>query len=116
MDITRLYTDVNGTSHFETYSMIMEESSSMGYHTQEEKNVNSFYYQNVNPHSEWDFHPVSKKVYLNILEGEIELEVSDGEKRRFKGGDVVLLDDHLGKGHKVRTFESVVCAAITLLK
>ena len=91
MDVTRIYTDENGTSHFETYTMVMEESSVMGFYSREEKNVSTFYYQNVLPHMEWDFMAVNQKVYLTILNGEIQFEVSDGTQRKFGPGDVVLL-------------------------
>ena len=54
----------------------------------------------------------SRKIYINILEGVLVLEVSDGEQRHFKTGDVILLDDHHGKGHKASTLEHTVCAFV----
>ena len=111
MKITRLYTDTTGTSHFESYNLTMDEQTGMGFISNEEKDVSTFYFQNTLPHQEWEFRSVTKKIYILIISGEIELEVSDGEKRGFKGGDVVLLDDHTGKGHKAKTFDSTVCIA-----
>jgi hypothetical protein len=35
--------------------------------------------------------------------GQIEIEVSDGEVRRFSGGDVLLVEDVDGRGHRTRT-------------
>ena len=37
--------------------------------------------------------------------GEIEVEVTSGEKRRFRGGDVVLVEDTTGTGHRTRTVD-----------
>ena len=34
---------------------------------------------------------------------EIEVEVTSGEKRRFVGGDVILVEDTTGTGHRTRT-------------
>jgi uncharacterized cupin superfamily protein len=33
-----------------------------------------------------------------LLDGEIEIGTSTGEKRTFKGGDVLLVEDTTGKG------------------
>jgi len=33
------------------------------------------------------------------LEGTVEVEASDGERRRFGPGDVVLVEDVSGRGH-----------------
>ncbi len=32
-----------------------------------------------------------------------EVEVTSGEKRRFSGGDVLLVEDTTGSGHRTRT-------------
>ena len=36
------------------------------------------------------------------FKGEVEIEVSTGEKRIFRGGDVPLVEDTEGQGHKSR--------------
>ena len=67
------------------------------------------YFQNALPHHEWDFHLVSDKIQLVLLESSLEFEVSDGERWKFLPGQMILLDDHSGTGHKVKTFERVAC-------
>ena len=37
-----------------------------------------------------------------LLDGEIEIETGDGEKRRFSGGDILLVEDTTGRGHRTR--------------
>jgi len=39
------------------------------------------------------------------IDGRVELEVSDGEKRVFGPGSVLLLEDTTGKGHVTRSLE-----------
>jgi hypothetical protein len=39
-----------------------------------------------------------------VLSGVHEYETSDGEKRRFFPGDVIVLEDTAGKGHIFRAF------------
>jgi uncharacterized cupin superfamily protein len=51
--------------------------------------------------SNWhgDWHPAPRRQFYFPLSGELEVEVSDGEVRRFSSGDVLLLEDTFGKGH-----------------
>ena len=48
-----------------------------------------------------------------FLSGETEIEVSDGEKRKFVPGDVLLLEDTKGHGHYTHC-RSVVVAIVQL--
>jgi hypothetical protein len=49
----------------------------------------------------WDggWHPAPSVGHIFVLKGEMEVEVSDGEKRRFPQGTVWLHRDLTGKGH-----------------
>ena len=46
-----------------------------------------------------DWHPAPARQFIMPLSGEMEFEVSDGEKRVFGPGDVLLVEDTSGKGH-----------------
>jgi hypothetical protein len=49
-----------------------------------------------------DWHPAPhRQLYLN-LGGQLEVEVTDGEVRRFGPGDIALLEDLFGAGHTTR--------------
>lgn len=52
----------------------------------------------------WDspLHPAPARQYVVMLRGLVRATVSDGSTRTFVPGDVVLLDDTTGEGH--RTF------------
>ena len=112
MEITRIYTDTEGNSHFEMWPVIMENESTFGFMSSPELNVKSFHFQNTLPHHEWNFLHSPDKMYVVLLSGALELEVSDGEKRRFTEGDVILLEDKSGSGHKLQTFENTQCSLI----
>lgn len=58
----------------------------------------------LSTHPGWhgDWHPAPRRQLLFGLKGEIEVEVSDGEVRRFGAGSIVLLEDTFGKGHRTR--------------
>lgn len=47
-----------------------------------------------------DWHPAPRRQFMVVLAGQVEAEVSDGEVRRFGPGDVVLVEDTEGRGHR----------------
>jgi hypothetical protein len=44
-------------------------------------------------------HPAPRRQFVVVLEGEIEMETTDGEKRSFVPGVVGVLEDVEGRGH-----------------
>jgi hypothetical protein len=49
-----------------------------------------------------DWRPAPKREIVLCLSAQTEGMTSDGEMRRFGPGDVVLLEDTTGKGHRSR--------------
>lgn len=63
-----------------------------------------------------DWHPTPRRQYFVQTTGEIEVQVSDGETRRFHAGDVVLVEDTHGKGHTTRVIgDTAVCGVFLQL-
>jgi hypothetical protein len=66
----------------------------------------------------WDggWHPAPRRQLYFLLEGELEVQVSDGTVRRLKSGSIVLLEDLSGKGHvtRVASPQAVRCAFVQL--
>lgn len=48
------------------------------------------------------WHTAPTPLYLVILDGEVEVEVSDGSRRRVGAGGVILAEDLDGQGHRTR--------------
>jgi hypothetical protein len=46
-----------------------------------------------------DWHPAPRRQLMFVLAGELEVRASDGGVRRFRPGDVLLVEDTFGKGH-----------------
>jgi uncharacterized cupin superfamily protein len=44
-------------------------------------------------------HPAPTEQWVVMLRGAIEVEVSDGARRRFQAGDLVFVADTTGRGH-----------------
>ncbi len=63
-----------------------------------------------------DWHPTPRRQMFVFLEGELEGETSDGERRRCRPGSAVLLEDTTGKGHRSRVVgdEEVLAAVVRL--
>ncbi len=53
-----------------------------------------------------DRHRAPRRQFIVHLEGEVEVEASDGERRRFGPGDVVLVEDVAGRGHVTRALST----------
>jgi quercetin dioxygenase-like cupin family protein len=49
------------------------------------------------------WHCSPRRQFLIFLEGEMEMGVGDGAKRKFFPGDVLLVEDTIGHGHNSRT-------------
>ena len=104
--VTRLYNDSNGDSHFEDIEIPLNESGSVGRLSQVLP-ANGVVFREVEPSYDWNFHTAPQKQYIVLLDGEIEIETSLGEKRNFKAGDVLLVEDTTGKGHKTRNINPI---------
>jgi hypothetical protein len=63
-----------------------------------------------------DWHPTPARQYYVQFSGELEVEVSDGEVRRLLPGQVVLVEDTTGKGHRTRVISdtAVRCVFVQL--
>jgi hypothetical protein len=54
------------------------------------------------PGYDLDWHNAPQRQLIVLLDGEIEVEVTSGETRRFRGGEIVLVEDTTGSGHRTR--------------
>ena len=96
MKITRLYTGADGNSHFEEIEVKIEKlQPGEGIIFREER-----------PSYVKDWHPAPRRQYVITLAGQGEIELTDGTKRRFGPGDIMLADDTAGRGHITRVISS----------
>ena len=102
--ITRVYSDNNGDTRFEDITIPLKNAGEIG-KLSEGLPVKSIIFREVEASYDYDFHNAPQKQYLILIDGGIEIETSLGEKRQFKPGDVLLLEDTEGKGHRTRNLE-----------
>lgn len=102
--VTRLYSDSNGDTRFENITIPLNAAGEIG-RLSEGLPVKSIIFREVEASYDYDFHNAPQKQYLILIDGGIEIETSLGEKREFKTGDVLLLEDTEGKGHRTKNLE-----------
>jgi hypothetical protein len=109
--ITRLYADENGNSRFENMIKPLIPAGEIGWLTAPEA-VESIIFRKVIPDYNYDFHQAPARQYIIFLDGEIEIETSLGEIRQFKPGDVLLVEDTTGRGHRSKNLGPAVRKSI----
>lgn len=116
MQYVRIYADADGESHFEDVEVPMESVTTVtGVKTRKGHSApigGALTFTRVDPDSadagspssaeRGPWHPEPRSEFMVWLEGEVEIQVSDGEIRRFGPGQLVLADDTTGKGHRNR--------------
>lgn len=100
--ITRVYATADGHSHFADLSIPLHDSGEIG-RLSEQVAAHGVIFRVNEPDYDYDWHVAPQRQFIVLLDGSIELEVSDGEKRTFGGGDILLVEDTEGRGHRTRT-------------
>ncbi|MEP7144027.1 MAG: hypothetical protein ABI707_14190 [Ferruginibacter sp.] len=99
--VTRIYSDTNDDTRFEEISIPLKDAGDNG-KLSESLPASSIIFREVEPTYDYDFHNAPQKQYLILLDGAIEIETTLGERRQFKTGNVLLLEDTEGKGYLTR--------------
>ena len=100
--LTRVYAGPDGETHFEDVAIPLESKGAIGF-LSEPHDVSSVIFRACEPGYDYDFHCAPRRQYLVILEGSAEITVSSGERREFGAGEVLLLEDTEGRGHRTRS-------------
>jgi len=104
--VTRVYADAAGDSHFGEIDIPLKDGGTIGRLSDHHPVKNIIFRENDGDY-DYDWHCAPQRQYIVLLDGEIELETSDGEKRRFRGGDILLVEDVSGRGHRTRTVNNM---------
>ena len=102
MRITRITTDAEGVSRFEEIEIALRDAGEIG-RLSEPVDARSVIFRETEPDYDYDWHRAPQRQLIVLLDGAIEIEVGTGETRRFSGGDILLVEDTTGRGHRTRT-------------
>lgn len=101
--MTRIYADPQGGSHFETLpDLVFEDAGDLG-KLSKKLNTTGLFIHEYGANLNIDFHvSVLGSIYVIPIEGQLEIETTDGEKRIFGYGDI-LLEEGMPGGRGVRS-------------
>lgn len=97
--VLRIYADAEGASHMEELAV----ATTGGKRTRSALDVpvTGMMLREYTP-SVVDWHTAPVRQFAITALGELEVEVSDGTRRRVQAGELVFLEDTTGKGHITR--------------
>jgi len=106
MKYTEIYADADGETHFRDVEVAMSlvdlAPPSAPMDVSEYRAAKEVGFIHLPPAYVGAWHTAPSVGHIFVLSGELEIEVSDGEVRRFPQGSVWLHRDLTGKGHDTR--------------
>jgi hypothetical protein len=105
MRIHNLYTDASGESHFRDIQVEWVEE------TRADKLSRRFpatgiIFRQVPPTYDLDWHPAPRRQYIINLDAGVQITASNGGSRVIGAGEVILVEDTTGKGHRSRAVDA----------
>ncbi len=101
-----MYSDAEGKTHFRDRTMELEDAEfappAPPFKVAAPIQAKEFQVFSFPPHWEGPWHHAPRQLYFFQSSGQLEIEVSDGHKRRFQAGSVIFVDDLTGDGHVTR--------------
>lgn len=98
MKITRLYTGKDNMSHFEEIDIPLEDKGNIGM-LSKSLPATGILFRETGKDYNYGWHNTPCRQFVIMLEGAVEIEVSDGTTRRFGPGDILQAEDTTGRGH-----------------
>jgi hypothetical protein len=98
MKITRIYTSEDNESHFEDLDIPVKAAGDIGA-LSEIFPVTGVIFRETSGDYDYTWHNAPCRQFVLMLEGSVEIEVSNGIRRQFHSGDILLAEDTTGRGH-----------------
>ena len=106
MKITRIRAGADGATRFDEVEIPLAGAGEIG-RLSKPFPADAVIFRETGADYDYDWHPAPARQLVILLDGEIEIEVGCGEVRRFGGGEVLLLEDTSGRGHRTRNVGAV---------
>ena len=107
MKITRLYTGTDNKSYFEDVEFACDQKGDITSTDAGRQSVpievTSLILREVKADHNPKWHTAPRRQFIVVFEGELEIEIEDGTKRRFGPGSIFLAEDTTGQGHITRS-------------
>ena len=99
MKYTRIYADAAGESHLQDVDPAMKPAGNASTMSELIAAKGVIFRETRSGEYLIDWRTAPRRQFVVNLTGEVEIEVSDGETRRFGPGSILLAEDTTGKGH-----------------
>ncbi|MGD9342928.1 MAG: hypothetical protein PVJ25_02775 [Desulfuromonadales bacterium] len=96
--MTRIYTGEDGESHFAEIDIPIRDAGEIGA-LSERFPVSDIIFRETAGDYDYSWHNAPCRQFVLMLDGSVEIEVSDGTRRTFHSGDILLAEDTSGRGH-----------------
>lgn len=101
MRLHRLYADADGESHFEDVDIELGRDTPSG-RLSDRLPASGIIFREVARDDGRGWGPAPRRQYVVNLDAGVEITASDGERRLIAAGEVLLVEDTWGKGHRSR--------------
>ena len=105
MKITRLYTGADNESHFGEIDIELRDIGNSASRMSDPLKSTGMVFRNTTGDYHLDWHNAPRRQFVVILDGQVEIEIGDGTKRRFGPGEIFLAEDTTGHGHISRAVD-----------
>ena len=99
MRIHHLYADADGESHFGDIEIEWVQDLPGGKLSRRQP-ATGVIFRETRADYDLDFHTAPRRQYIVNLDAGVEITTSDGETRVIGAGEILLVEDTTGKGHK----------------
>ncbi len=96
--IHNLYADAQGESHWRDIAIDWAQEGPEG-KTSVRQDVKGIIFRQTQAEHDRPWHPAPRRQYIINLDAGVQLTASDGEARIIGAGEVILVEDTIGKGH-----------------
>ena len=114
--VINVWADEQGESHFRDIEFDLK-SIPAGGTLSDPLATGNLWFRTTPENQDFDFHVAPRRqLVIGLGGGVAELTVSDGETRLVKPGEIVLVEDTFGKGHKSKAFDGLprLCIFVAL--
>lgn len=107
MKISRIVATPDGGSRFDEVDVPLRDAGDIG-RLSERWPAASVIFRETDDTYDFSWHPAPQRQIIALLDGTIEITTTDGERRTFSAGELLLVEDTAGRGHKTRQLSAGV--------
>ncbi len=101
MKITRIFTVSDAETHMDDIEIPLSNAGEIGF-LSEMIPARGVILRHTGADYDYDWHNAPQRQFVVMLKGAVDVETSDGSQRRIEQGEILLVEDTTGRGHRSR--------------